>query len=484
MKKTFWKLSFFLLMAVVSVNFVSCGDDDDDAPTENNSGNGKNSGGEDNGNPEDTGSAMTPSQQKQYLETVGKEFMEKTAASDFKDYADFTKYCNDTYIKNYNWNTVGEWARDCFKACLTMTLDKEETNVPYESEYSKTIYKYYYKNYDALFLASNFCSHFTANNGTWIRSDAKDLQFIFTDQNGKQCVLKLETSGKVARVHAGILKKSDRDGGYQYIDNKHVYTYEYYYDSYNCTIGLPEQITVSLTLDGKQLVNCTVKTDLSSITNEEFDISKDKLNLSVLTEFSNGYKANVSQIAYSGNKTVSVNCAISKNNTSLVTMKVTSDVSGLPSVNASEISNKEVNMDNANANNAKAEIDIIGKLQIKGTISDVRKAVNYFENAKNNNDNEAQFKSYINQANSLVDLSLYYDGNSTKQASLKLEPFAKQKWNGYTYWICEPVIVFYDGSSYSTLSAFFNENDFQSLISSFKSLANQYADLVSTKIKW
>ena len=87
-------------------------------------------------------------------------------------------------------------------------------------------------------------------------------------------------------------------------------------------------------------------------------------------------------------------------------------------------------------------------------------------------------------ANSLADVNLFYDGKNVKQATIKLEPFAEEKWNGSTFWETEPLIYFNDGSSYSTFKAFFNEKDFKKVIDTFKNLANKYADLVDQRIYW
>ena len=67
--------------------------------------------------------------------------------------------------------------------------------------------------------------------------------------------------------------------------------------------------------------------------------------------------------------------------------------------------------------------------------------------------------------------------------STLLEPFAETDWS-YTYWEAEPVIKFYDGSSYSSFEAFFNDRDFKNVIDTFKSLANRYADMVNERIEW
>ena len=67
---------------------------------------------------------------------------------------------------------------------------------------------------------------------------------------------------------------------------------------------------------------------------------------------------------------------------------------------------------------------------------------------------------------------------------MKWEAFVDEQWNGYTYWTAEPVLLFFDGSSYSTFSAFFNESDFKTVINTFKALADKYAGLVNEEIDW
>ncbi len=45
-------------------------------------------------------------------------------------------------------------------------------------------------------------------------------------------------------------------------------------------------------------------------------------------------------------------------------------------------------------------------------------------------------------------------------------------------------MCFFDGSSYSTFEAFFNEEDFKKVIDTFKALADNYANLIDEKIEW
>jgi hypothetical protein len=170
-------------------------------------------------------------------------------------------------------------------------------------------------------------------------------------------------------------------------------------------------------------------------------------------------------------------------------MGVAGDISGIPSVNVSEFTSPafdfdDYNTDDANAKNVVVSLDVLGKVQMKGTVADIRRYVDYLIEADENDYAEGTFKSYINQANALTDINVYYDGKSTKHASIRLEPFREEGWY-QTYWTAEPVLVFYsDGSSYSTFEAFFNQSEFKRTINTFKTLANAYANIIGQQIDW
>lgn len=415
--------------------------------------------------------AMSPAEQKERMDAIAREFMGMTPASDFKAYTDFGNYVSDTYA-DYDWDNVGDWAKDCWNAARKAT-GKTTTE---EDKYGS----YIYNEYTALLLTSNFTGHFKANNGKWIKDSGKanDLQFTFTDQNAKTCVLKLETSGNVKKVYAANI--SDWK---DYYWDQSTYKYTDYYDRTACTVGVPENIVVTLTQNGTEIVKTTVKIDLASLSGENFDISKNSITASTLVELNNGYKFNVSQVAYSGNQKCSVVYSMSKNNTKLATVSVASDISGIPSCNVEAFSKDnfdldDYNTDNATAKNALVKIDILGKLQLQGIVKDVRKYSEYIDKAEENEDNESKFKQWVNSANDLTQISLFYDNTSVQQATMKLEAFSDESWGGRTYWEMEPVLVFFDGSSNSMFDVFFNDTDFKATIKAFEELIDKYESLV------
>ena len=464
-------VSLLLIGSVFSLSsaLVSCGGDDDsvDSPIVN----------PDPIVPEEPSKneAMTPLEQKEYLDVIARGFMDKTPASDFNEISKLCNHISNTYTDNYDWDEVGDWGSEIFESLKESlgTTDKEQEKDSWGE------YNYIYTNYKALVMASNFKGQFKAIGNKWELSKADDLQFIFSDQHGKECVLKLVTSGNVKKVFIGNI---DEWVDYNYDYSNDYYISNDYYDRTQLTVGVPENIVVTLTQGGSQVVKVTVKLNIGDLSNDKFDLSKNQLTASTLVELNNGYKFNVSQVAYNGNNKTSVSFDMSKNGESLASVAFSSDISGIPSCNIDAMVSgniDEEDFNNSNMKNVYVKLDIMGKLQIQGTLSDVRKFTDYINEADDNDDDEKTFKSYVNQANSLANFNLFYDGKSTKQAIVTLEAFEEESWNGIKYWYMEPMLNFYDGSSYSTFDAFFNDKDFKSVIDAFEKLADNYASLIN-----
>lgn len=461
MKKN--KLLILSLVAVCCMSLVSCGSNSDDEdpvkPTEPTT--------------PTTEEAMAPAKQKEYLETVAKELMNDMPSSDFKNIADLGTYVDETYGDDYNWDGVSDWAHDAFDGARE-ALGTKTTEKVHDGYYA---FNYIFTNYKAVLLASNFTGHFTAKNGKWTRTNADDLQFIFKDKTGQECIVRLQTSGSVKKVYAANIDE------YQYYGYDDGVSNEYF-DRTQLTIGVPEKIVATLTQGGKQVVHTTVNVDLGSITGERFDISSNSLTLSTVTQLNNGYKIDLSQVAYRANQKASVNFNISKNGTSLLTVAFASDINDIPSCNvdafsATNFDIDKYNTDYANAKNAFVKVDVLGKVQVQGMMANLRQFANYIDAAEDNEKSEDSFKSYVNLANNLTDINLFYNGNSVKQATVKIEAFhhdAGGYW-GEAYWYAEPVIHFFDGSSYTTFDVFFNEVDFKNTFDDFNSLVDRYQQL-------
>ena len=89
-------------------------------------------------------------------------------------------------------------------------------------------------------------------------------------------------------------------------------------------------------------------------------------------------------------------------------------------------------------------------------------------------------------ANEYLDLGLYFNNKSLKQANAFLEPFEKTGYrysypNGYQpykYWGWDMVIQFGDESTYSTMANYFSKSNFRSVYGDIESLMESYSKLI------
>lgn len=199
MKHFLYALSFLFMTGMM----VSCGDEEPvKDPTEQ--------GGDD---PEiqkpdiqPANEEWSPARQQQYLEDVALEMNRKVRVEDFEHYINLANYIEDRYIDDYSWNNVEDWAEDILDGLMGDVIKKETET----EKWGNYVYNYIHSYYKSTILASNFNGHWTARNGKWQYAEADDLQFIFTNKKGEQCVLKLTTSGKVVKAH--LFDLDDRTG--------------------------------------------------------------------------------------------------------------------------------------------------------------------------------------------------------------------------------------------------------------------------------
>ena len=484
MKRIKW-FALFAAAAMLSMGTISCGGDDSSPSGGSTSGGSGGSGGSgDSGGSGSGGSGNTvlpKAEQTAHLETSARELISMAPASDFQE---VTSLRQD--VRQQNWNNVDTWYNNIYNQTLNLvseTLDRSNISDTYEDYY-------YTRNFQRAFIVSNYKGHFEIQSGAWklVDPNVNDLQFTFTDSKNATWNLKAETSSTFKRVH--MLGLKDRSYNYQYDGKKSVY--KQYTDITQYIIGVPERFVVTLTKNGTQMAKVTFNATLSDITGEEFDLSKDNLSANATIEVMN-YTINVSQIAYTANRTASVNTTVTKGNTQLLSLSVASDFSGLNQpVNVSAFTNNfdPKTLDGAEGN-AVVKVDILGKVQLQGTVSKVHEMINKLADAKKVNREEASYKTKIKEANALIDLNMFFNNGSAKQAKVYLEPFPHTgytwSWDDinkrsvkeeYTYWGWDMVIKFGDESSYSLLSEYFSKSNFPKVYEQLDKMMNDYRNLI------
>ena len=444
MKNRIYFLIFALMLFfVLPVTITSCGGEDE---TENISPNPEPTP-DPTPDPTPVPDDMSPIEQKEFMEQVAINILDEFKAKNFESVTDLTEYLCEEY-SDYDTDEIDEWFEDYLDDISRFIGESSEKNYwGYE----------YYDNYERLYKLSNLKGKFTAKNYEWVYEKSNDLQFVVKDMYGQTCVAKLTTSGDVKKVYVGSTEDW-RD--YEYYDGM----YHDYYDVYENTIAVPECIELTLTQGNKTIIKVVVNTDLSSMRGEEFDLSKDSYSVSAIVTIEN-YEINLQKVSYKAGRDASVSYKMKHSGKELISIVVSADV---------DASNDDFN----SCKNANVNIDIMGDIQIKGKCSDVIRYCEYLDEAEDNDDNENKFKSYINMANSLLDLGVYYQGKKYKYANVIMEP-AVDKSYYYEEWYCDFVIYFNeDKTTYTLFEVFFNDKDFKSVIRKFENLVDSFSDLL------
>ena len=454
LKITAMKKFLVYLMALVfpASMFVSCNDDPVNNPN-------------DPQNPSNPDSLVvapvsTPEEQKKVLEQTAIAVMDEVAASNFENVANLAEYLVEEYSEdNYDYSNIEEWAEECYNA-LARTFIKTEVEEDYydDGEWSWG-WVYIYDHYKVVCAASNFTGKFEAvkdTMGMWQYTEADDLSFHVQDAQGKPCVLRLSTSGQTKLVHLF--------GEYDWVDDSYGNDVDTsYYDVNDWYVHIPEFLDITLTQDGDELAKVSYEVDLSSIEGDEFDLSKDKLNMKAAIEF-NGYSLVVDNCKYAPKNGTAVAANFKKGNNSLLALKASADI---------DVTNDGFN----GSKNNKVEIDVMGVVQVKGVVdSDVYEILQEYDDAMYA-DSVADFRNHLDRINELVDLNLYYYNSSTPAAKFELRLFESEDVDYEEYWYIEPVIVFNDETSYA-LGEYFNEEDFEKLLNAIEKLVNDYDDLI------
>lgn len=449
MKKRWYLLLALPLVLGAPTVLSSCGDDEPDHIEKPNNPDTPNTPGDNN-----QGETKLDSEsQKLKLQATAQSFMKEVPADEMRNLSQLADYVNDAYIDNskFSNDVVTDW----FKKLIDSNLSpdgKKDFNNYWREEYYKRIIE-----------LSQFKGKFVAGKEGWTKSNADDLQFEFKDQNGITCVLTLKTSGKTAKVYVGETwgdcyseKIEEINGEYwkwvDVIEKNYVY--------------VPEHITTTLLQGGNTLVSAEVNIDHSQFLGPEYDLSKDAVSTNATVKINN-YVWVVDRAAHNGKEgSAYVKGSMSKAGKTLVSFEASAADTKLDE-------NGELLQGGA----AKVSVNILGEVQIKGTCSNVKTFADYMDKADRNDENESQFKSYVNQANSLLNLGIYFNGGSMRQAKVQLECFEDgyANWKDWTY---EPVLVFDDNSTYSTFTAFFNETSFREVINSFEDLVRSYEKLI------
>lgn len=396
----------------------------------------------------------TPAENKEYMEDVAVELAEELKAENFKNVFELATYLASEYSsENYDYDGFEDWSEECFEAITKTTSPMEQKG----DEYYRTITE--------LYKASSFTGKFEAKNGKWKVTESDHIEICVKDQNDNPCVFTLTTSGAKKAKTVSYEYDEERVYNEREIETSWGYTYTNYeptdtIEIFVAEVEIPEEIKVSLTQNGEELASATLKTDLSSMEGDEIDLQKDQYNISLESKF-NGYSIIVDKIKYSNDGTSEFAVSFKHDKKTIFEASLSADI---------DASNEDI----YECVNMNVNINLLNRIQIKGTCADMLKLEKYMNEAEDEDDNKPAFNKYVNKINDLIDIQLYY--NKSKDASAYLEfETAKMEDDYYDYYYLSPVIVFNDedNSRYST-DEFFGEDEFELAMEAFDKLVYDF----------
>ncbi len=439
---------------------------------------------------------LQPDEQKTKLEQVAVKLMEKAPSQDFEKYVDLYNSFVQEYFENedYDYDALFDFAEE---------VSDQTTDAESERVYNEMKKEYAKKNVlnFVVTLSNHKCEFVFGEDAlTKVSGSGFDGAKVTLPMNGKTYTLEIKPSDKVTRAtydYMSYYKYWDNNGYYNPDMDEFVYVsggvdiisdYRIHF-----VIDVPEKIEIGVYEDGKYILTVTISMT-QSFSAEGLDPAVDNFNADVTVSIDNGWEVELDKCAFDGSKgKAGSEGKIKKNGETLISYSVSGDVE---IVNSKYVYKEEDVVDEFTTVSVEkmkdlaVSADILGEIQVKGSCSNAKEAyeaIDSFWEAVSDYDHnthtsktpdEAAAMRYLNNLNAKLDLGVYYDGGSNKQASVEFE-MDKREYEWGTQYDIMPVIVFADNSRY-TIEDYFTEEAFGNLLDRLEGFGEDYEDLLGT----
>lgn len=431
------RFGYLVLGASLAFGVAACGSSNDD--------NGPITSGTDPGDKTEINTELTPEQKKLELDKTAKRALAMVKSTDFTNIENIANYVHDNLSSEHATAKINKWWKDKLKSFWT-DLGKREKDM---------------KVMQRMIDLSQINGHFKVVNGQWVREDANDLQFVFNDNNGKECVLKLVLSGKQTNMYVPFLDDED----WEYKGNGH-----YDRTKIETKLNVPEKATLTLTQGGNTLMTGELNTKVS--TNGTLDVAKDNIEANCKLTINN-YVVEVKRALFDAAKGAKAEAAVTIGNQKLFDMVI--------SANGKATNDRiqgvgEVNM----------AFDILGEVQFKGKIDDGSTFHKWYRKLDEGGIHknyyfvyytESESKGFVEQANNHLNAGLFLKGSDKRSANIELAVFAEQVHDNLTQvykvmWKPYALLKFDDKTSYGFNDYFTKKN--------FPDVYKQASDLIKS----
>lgn len=360
---------------------------------------------------------------EQYIEETAKALMDELNYNKWSSEAEFIhKVIATLQDKHIDDDKLEKWAEAL----------EDSWNLDPRKEGNSTIYDSYVRLSDAK-------GHFEEQpDGSFTQTDANDFQITFLVDGEKVSATFACSDSKVpVRISSRMYNNYDYETQQQYYEYRNTFIYVPENASAKILRGTSEFATLNIrmTADIKDPEQVNPYTDSASI-DATFKIGV--------------YTLSLQKVAYSPTG-ASAKIKLLSGQASLITI----DANGTYELDPK--SNQSVPVKSGAID---ASVDVMGRIQVKGDIPDFTKFYDTGSSMNEKNQDGNAFKAIVAELEKTFTAAMYFNGSSTPRATLGLEALQSQ---GSSYWYCNPVLRFSDGTSYG-IEEYFTEERFGNTI--------------------
>lgn len=343
---------------------------------------------------------------------------------------------------------------------------------------------------------ATYIGRFEVVDNRWVRvGDTDGMEFHFTDKNGKDCLVKITTSGetKVITVpyekdedyNSGDDDEGDEEGGI--FESKAIK--DYMSDVNVVALEVPEHAECTVTQAGLQVMSFKADIDLSYFTDEWS--AKDGYAFNILFSVAKSASARTRANANSGNYDIALNykynpaegiafsAAVKVSDKSIASFNLNAD--GTLNLDEGFISIFGENSGQFHDMGIKsilAELDVLGAIQAKLAIPDFATFTQHFSGLSSlSMETEDDAKKVSDVLNEQMSIRFYYDHSDELKGWIGFIPSYEED---YEFWNAEPTIYFTSDNSTQSAMEFFSKENMPDVFDTVSNIYEEINEMAAT----
>lgn len=410
-------------------------------------------------NPDKSDNPVITGPDKDFINEVGKDLLNQWDADSYRSILELLKQA-----MSYDTEEISEWGGQALKSMKTAIT---------------TPYNGISNGYMLMVRAANFTGHFRAVDNRWkYEGPADDLQFTYADKAGTPCVARIVTSGDTKTVNIPYEFDIDEDDDDEGLKKQ---AKDLVKDVKLVALEVPEHFEISFTYGSNQLMLTTVDFDLSCF-DDNWSPTTHGLIVSINSKFakSNGtgtFEMSMDRVGYQPGTGIKSSFIAKNDGNQIISFNLEAPGTihmedGLIDINPETgLTFKDIGIESVNI-----DLDIMGRIQAHGSISDVNTFVNTMTSASKC-ESEEDAKQIMNKLDDLMDGNFYYDNGTDPKGSLGMEiAYDEEK----TEWKLEPTISFTSDHSTYPIKTYFSEENFPEFVGGVKTILNELKEVATT----